>query len=139
LEIRAEEFGNSKGLSADRFAFHAYFVPYLSAVQLFRSCRSDSVDTSSWACSTEVLVEKSKKTSNLGHLPIFSILFPRPRKEDAITPPLVNEPCILEQSSAPAKDVPVQLTDTTGSSDLELLFEYFESEQPQLRRPLYDK
>jgi hypothetical protein len=30
-------------------------------------------------------------------------------------------------------------TDTTGSSDLELLFEYFECEQPQQRRPLYER
>ncbi|XP_062026230.1 uncharacterized protein LOC133742563 isoform X1 [Rosa rugosa] len=98
LEIRAEEFGNSKGLGADRCAFHAYFAPYLSAIQLFRSCRSDSV------C-------------------------------NAVS---INELCISKQSSAPANN-PVQLTDTTRSSDLELLFEYFESEQPQQRQPLYDK
>ncbi|KAL6181337.1 hypothetical protein ACLB2K_047992 [Fragaria x ananassa] len=78
LEIRAEELG-SKGLGADRGAFHAYFVPYFSGIQLFRSCKSDSV-----------------------------------------------------QTSAPSNDA-------IQTSDLELLFEYFESEQPQQRQPLYDK
>ncbi|ONI09483.1 hypothetical protein PRUPE_5G240600 [Prunus persica] len=146
LEIRAEEFGNSKRLGADHFAFRAYFVPYLSGIQLFRNGRStDSVDInnrlhSSQELSTCRISKTPKKSSSIGSLPIFSVLFPHPdHKEHAVTPPLVNQLCISEQSSASAKDVSAQLADTTGSSDLELLFEYFESEQPQERRPLYDK
>ncbi|CAB4281587.1 unnamed protein product [Prunus armeniaca] len=105
LEIRAEEFGNSKRLGADHFAFRAYFVPYLSGIQLFRNGRStDSVDINNRLRSSQEL-----------------------------------STCRIKQSSAAAKDVSAQLADTTGSSDLELLFEYFESEQPQERRPLYDK
>ncbi|BBH04226.1 Protein of unknown function D [Prunus dulcis] len=146
LEIRAEEFGNSERLGADHFAFRAYFVPYLSGIQLFRNGRStDSVDInnrlhSSQELSTCRISKTPKKSSSIGSLPIFSVLFPHPdHKEHAVTPPLVNQLCISEQSSASAKDVSAQLADTTGSSDLELLFEYFESEQPQERRPLYDK
>ncbi|KAH0976108.1 hypothetical protein GBA52_018007 [Prunus armeniaca] len=87
LEIRAEEFGNSKRLGADHFAFRAYFVPYLSGIQLFRNGRStDSVDINNRLHSSQEL-----------------------------------STCRIR------------------SSDLELLFEYFESEQPQERRPLYDK
>ncbi|ONI09481.1 hypothetical protein PRUPE_5G240600 [Prunus persica] len=115
LEIRAEEFGNSKRLGADHFAFRAYFVPYLSGIQLFRNGRStDSVDINNRLHSSQELSTcRISKT---------------PKKSSSI-----------EQSSASAKDVSAQLADTTGSSDLELLFEYFESEQPQERRPLYDK
>lgn len=146
LEIRAEEFGNSKRLGADHFAFRAYFVPYLSGIQLFRNGRStDSVDInnrlhSSQELSTCRISKTPKKSYSIGSLPIFSVLFPQPdHKEHAVTPPLVNQLCISEQSSASAKDVSAQLADTTGSGDLELLFEYFELEQPQERRPLYDK
>ncbi|PQQ03469.1 hypothetical protein Pyn_26875 [Prunus yedoensis var. nudiflora] len=104
-----------KRLGADHFAFRAYFVPYLSGIQLFRNGGStDSVDINNRLHSSQELSTcRISKT---------------PKKSSSI-----------EQSSASAKDVSAQLADTTGSSDLELLFEYFESEQPQERRPLYDK
>ncbi|XP_050376051.1 uncharacterized protein LOC126793543 [Argentina anserina] len=132
LEIRTEDFRNSKGVGADRCAFHAYFVPYLSAIQLFQRGRSDAV------CSTEVLGVKSENLSNLVHLPINSISFPLPGKENQVGKSLVHELCISQQSSAPANDS-IQITSAMGSSDLDLLFEYFESQQPQQRQPLYDK
>lgn len=145
LEIRAEDFENSKRLGVDRFAFSAYFVPFLSAIQLFRNCRSYSVDTSKdipsfevpEACETSATSEKS---SNVDRLPIFSVLFPQPRTKDASGPQLGNQVCGSEQSPASGKDdASVQSVDMTCSSDFELLFEYFESEQPQQRRPLYEK
>ncbi|RXH96682.1 hypothetical protein DVH24_009186 [Malus domestica] len=145
LEIRAEELGNSKRLGADCFAFRAYFVPYLSGIQLFKNGNADYVDTNTWfrvsdASSSSPDTETSKKSSSIGSMPIFSVLLPQSdHKEDAITQPLVNQFCISEQSSASAKDASVRLTDTTGTGDLELLFEYFESEQPHERRPLYNK
>jgi hypothetical protein len=145
LEIRAKDFENSKRLGVDRFAFCAYFVPFLSAVQLFRNCRSYPVDTSKdipsfegpEACETS---ETSEKSSDVDRLPIFSVLFPQPRSKDASGPQLGNQVCGSEQSPASGKnDASVQSVDMTCSSDFELLFEYFESEQPQQRRPLYEK
>lgn len=145
LEIRAEDFDNSKRLGVDGFAFRAYFVPFLSAVQLFRDCRSYPVDTSKdipsfkvpEACKTS---ETSEKASNVDHLPIFSVLFPQPRTKDESGPQLGNQVCGSEQSPASGKDdASVQSVDMKCSSDFELLFEYFESEQPQQRRPLYEK
>ncbi|KAL6178295.1 hypothetical protein ACLB2K_049813 [Fragaria x ananassa] len=143
LEIRGEELGNSKRLGADRFAFHAYFVPYLSGIQLFKNGRSTGAgDINNGLHSDEVLDscrngERSRKSSSIGSLSIYSLLFSQPDcKEDAITPPLVHELAIPE---AFAKDVLVQSADTKDFSDIELLLEYFEYEQPQQRRPLYDK
>ncbi|XP_061988168.1 uncharacterized protein LOC133706647 isoform X2 [Rosa rugosa] len=143
LEIRAEEPGSPKRLGADRLAFRAYFVPYLSGIQLFRNGRSTGTrDIDNRLHNHQVLSacwsgEISRKSSSIGSLPIYSLLFSHlDCKEDAVIPPLVNELGIRE---AFAKDVTVQSADTTGFSDLELLLEYFEYEQPQQRRPLYDK
>jgi hypothetical protein len=145
LEIRAEDFDNSKRLGVDGFAFRAYFVPFLSAVQLFRDRRSYPADTSKDIPSFEVpeackTSETSEKSSNLDHLPIFSVLFPQPRTKDESGPQFGNQVCGSEQSPASGKDdASVQSIDMKCSSDFELLFEYFESEQPQQRRPLYEK
>ncbi|XP_061996374.1 uncharacterized protein LOC133714294 [Rosa rugosa] len=143
LEIRAEEPGSPKKLGADRLAFRAYFVPYLSGIQLFRNGRSTGTgDIDNRLHNHQVLSacwsgEISRKSSSIGSLPIYSLLFSHlDCKEDAVIPPLVNELGIPE---AFAKDAPVQSADTTGFSDLEQLLEYFEYEQPQQRRPLYDK
>ena len=144
LEIRAEDHENSKRMGVDCFAFRAYFVPFLSAVQLFRTHKNHPIDTSKEIPSFDVLEacetsETSEKSSNVGHLPIFSVLFPQPRTKDTSGLPLVNQMCGSEQSPNSDKDVTVQSADMTCSRDFELLFEYFESEQPQQRRPLYEK
>ncbi|KAI7985160.1 hypothetical protein LOK49_LG14G00012 [Camellia lanceoleosa] len=79
LEVRAEDFENSKRLGIDRIAFRAYFVPFLSAVQLFRNCKSYLLDSSSRIPGTEAckLDRSSENSSNIGSLPIFSVLVPR--------------------------------------------------------------
>ncbi|XP_050375929.1 uncharacterized protein LOC126793447 [Argentina anserina] len=140
LEVRAEELGNSKRLGADCFTFRAYFVPYLSGIQLFRNGRStDTGDINNGLHSHEVSSaswsdDKPSKSSSIDSLPIYPLLFSQlDCKENAITPPLDSLP------EAFAKDVPVRSADTTDFCDLELLLEYFEYEQPQQRRPLYDK
>ncbi|MED6143217.1 hypothetical protein PIB30_004305 [Stylosanthes scabra] len=82
LEIRVQDHENSKKLGGDgNSMFRAYFVPSLSAVQLFKN--------------------HEKQLAN---------------SDDEF--PFFNSTCY---------------------SDLELLYEYFELEQPQQRRPLYDK
>ncbi|XP_030937988.1 uncharacterized protein LOC115963201 [Quercus lobata] len=139
LEIRAEDHENMKRLGVDCFAFCAYFVPYLSAVQLFRNHKNHPIDTSKKkpcidvqeACETSETLEKPS---------IFSVLFPRPRTKDTGDLLLVNQVHGSEQSPASDEDDDtVQSVDMTCSRDLEPLFEYFESEQPQQRLPLYEK
>ncbi|CAA6673401.1 unnamed protein product [Spirodela intermedia] len=76
----------------DRSNFRAYFVPYLSAVQLIGRSSSGG-------------------SPQVGHSPIFSVLLPSPRKK----------------ATDPAVD------------SCNVLFEYFESDPPQLRPPLYQK
>ncbi|GLT77793.1 hypothetical protein SLA2020_493510 [Shorea laevis] len=148
LEIRVEDFKNTKRLGVDRFAFRAYFVPFLSAVQLFRNCESHSMNndnlvSSPWvseSCETSSMLGNS---SNVKELPIFSEHFPKPHTSDTSALPFFHRLDNVdksEQSSVSTNDeLSVEAVDMTCSNKLELLFEYFESEQPQQRRPLYDK
>ncbi|KAF3438404.1 hypothetical protein FNV43_RR21166 [Rhamnella rubrinervis] len=140
LEIKAEDYDNSKKLGADRSSFCAYFVPFLSAIQLFRKCKNYSGDTSDGVSCSEVLdtvgVAETSEKSTTGHRSIYSLLFPKPKKEFESIPPLANQVCNSELSSGSAE---LQMVEKTFSSDVELVFEYFESEQPQQRQPLYEK
>ncbi|XP_057514397.1 uncharacterized protein LOC130796123 isoform X2 [Actinidia eriantha] len=146
LEVRAEDYGNSKRLGIDRVAFRAYFVPFLSAVQLFRNCKTPS-DGSSKTPSTEAIEameackchKKPQNSSISGHLQIFPVLLPQSRIEDtsSLSPkkcvccPVMSSVCIKGNET-------LQSGDSASSDDLELLFEYFEVEQPQQRRPLFE-
>ena len=96
LEIKAWDYENPKTVP-----FRAYFVPSLSAVQLFKNHKSF----------------RNCKISEAGEMIDYS--------EDSFTVPI--------------NDALNQCTNSTFSSDLELLFEYFECEQPQQRRPLYER
>ena len=120
LEVRAEECENSNSGGFDHFSFHGYFVPFLSAVQLFKNHSSQPINNKNTALDHEISdtykASESSENSNVGRLPIFSLLIPQPR------------------TTAVAQSV-----DLTCSDGAELLFEYFESEQPQQRRPLYEK
>ncbi|XP_034899011.1 uncharacterized protein [Populus alba] len=120
LEVRAEECENSNSGGFDHFSFHGYFVPFLSAVQLSKNHSSQPINNKNSAHDHEISdtykASVSSENSNVGHLPIFSLLIPQPR------------------TTAVAQSV-----DLTCSDGAELRFEYFESEQPQQRRPLYEK
>ncbi|WVZ14403.1 hypothetical protein V8G54_011969 [Vigna mungo] len=128
LEISAQDHENSKrqGGVGD-FPFRAYFVPSLSAVQLFKnhenqcgnSCDKLSDCEVSEACQ---MIDISENSSTAIQHSIFSALFPQPRNQDAS----------IETSKETASI-------SNRSGDLELLFEYFEFEQPQQRQPLYEK
>ncbi|XP_057994697.1 uncharacterized protein LOC110655308 isoform X2 [Hevea brasiliensis] len=119
LEIKAEDY-NSRRLGFDHLTFYAYFVPYLSAVQLFKSHASQHMRNSDKVPSPGLVqtceISESSDNCNIGQLPIFSLLVPQRRTRDAS-----------------------ESVDMTWPSDIELLFEYFESDQPQRRLPLYEK
>ncbi|KAF8407453.1 hypothetical protein HHK36_006586 [Tetracentron sinense] len=143
LEVRAEDYQNSKRVGIDRYAFCAYFVPFLSAVQLFGNRKSHCRNNGNGIPSTEFIkaceMDEASENSKIGHLPMFSILVPQPQREDTKRSP-VNLLCSSVPSSASGKDeLSNHSLGTAGSDDSELLFEYFESEQPQQRRPLFEK
>ncbi|XP_050917452.1 uncharacterized protein LOC127132538 isoform X1 [Lathyrus oleraceus] len=101
LEIRAWDYENPKTFGGvDHFPFRAYFVPSLSAIQLFKNRENRCVKSNASFPNCKV-------------------------SEDSFTTP-------INDGSNP-------YTDSTSSGDLELLFEYFECEQPQQRRPLYER
>lgn len=143
LEIRAVDYEQTNRLGVDRFSFRAYFVPFLSAVQLFKNRKSHSSSNghgfpTSGVFGTCETGQKLQSSANIGHLPIFSMLFPQPHTSGASSLPPVKELGKSEWSSVSDKEG-MSVPSVENSNDLELLFEYFESEQPRQRRPLYEK
>ncbi|KAE8702319.1 Kunitz family trypsin and protease inhibitor protein [Hibiscus syriacus] len=124
LEIRAEDYGNKKRLGIDQVEFCAYFVPFLSAVQLFKNSKTHSTTGVSEACDTD---STSTNSTNVGQLPILSAVVPQPQYTEPSSQSQVND----VRSAVYPKDV--------KSVDMELVFEYFESEKPHQRRTLYEK
>ncbi|XP_058097904.1 uncharacterized protein LOC131242936 [Magnolia sinica] len=139
LEVKAEEYRNPKRLDSDRFGFCAYFVPFLSAVQLFGRSRCFTCTSN---CMLDAAVNTtSENTSDLGDLPILSLLLPRPRREEGAGSSLPGHSSrTSDPSGASGQDEFCNHSVTCACPrDSELLFEYFESEQPHHRRPLFEK
>ncbi|VAI81967.1 unnamed protein product [Triticum turgidum subsp. durum] len=114
LEVKAQDLRRSKGLWNSRYQFNAYFVPYLSAVQLFRQPKrtvdKDEADMGA----------RSKTSPCMSSLPILAKLLPQESNK---------------RNSSPAfRDKDDQQLEAT-----ELIFEFFESEQPFWRRQLFDR
>ncbi|TYI46439.1 hypothetical protein E1A91_D13G107400v1 [Gossypium mustelinum] len=145
LEIRAEDYKNPKRLGIDQFAFRAYFIPYLSAVQLFRNSKSHSTQNNTRISSPGVSVTSdisstSRNSTNCGPIPIFSALVPQPHTAEPSSQLQVDDVFRSEPSPVSLEDMlPVKSVDISQSDCLELAFEYFESEQPQQRRALNEK
>ncbi|KAE8720773.1 Kunitz family trypsin and protease inhibitor protein [Hibiscus syriacus] len=144
LEIRAEDHKNPERLGIDQSAFHAYFVPYLSAVQLFRNSTNNSTQNNTRISYPGISGDSdtcsiSRNSATVGHRSIFSVLVPQPCTAEPSNQLQVNDVVRSEPSSVCPEDVlPVKSVDITRSVCLELAFEYFESEQPQQRRTLYE-
>ncbi|GMI63464.1 hypothetical protein HRI_000015700 [Hibiscus trionum] len=145
LEIRAEDHKNPKRLGIDQLPFRAYFVPYLSAVQLFKNSKNSSTQNNTRISSPGVSEDSdtcstSRNSATFGHHPIFSVLVPQPRTAEPSNQLQVNDVVRSEPPAVSPEDVlSVKSVDITQSDCLELAFEYFESEQPQQRRALYEK
>ncbi|XP_068640186.1 uncharacterized protein [Aristolochia californica] len=130
LEVKAVDFQNSKRLGAHHFEFRAYFVPFLSAVQLFGKRRSGiSNNKVAESCAVDTTEEDPPKPS---FPPILAMLVPQPCKED--------DPRSIPSTSG-FSDSDSSFACRSGAlfDEAELLFEYFESEQPQQRQPLFEK
>ncbi|KAK7270703.1 hypothetical protein RJT34_26060 [Clitoria ternatea] len=135
LEIRARDENPKRQGDGGGFPFRAYFVPSLSAVQLFKNRENQCVDSNelpnceaSEACEVNDVSENSPTASQHS---IFSVLFPQPHNQDAsIQTP--KKTASINNASNPS-------INSMHSGDLELLLEYFELDQPQQRPPLYEK
>lgn len=103
LQVEAEEHTTS------HLKFSAYFVPSLSAVQLFKDNGTQGSPTGDFHARFALLVPKPSVVSS-GSL----------QKKD-----------VVSTSECSDTDPPIE-------SD-ELLFEYFEHEQPQSRKPFFEK
>ncbi|KAK9106332.1 hypothetical protein Syun_022343 [Stephania yunnanensis] len=115
LEVKVEDIPNSKRMDSAISEFRAYFVPYLSAVQLFgRGCSMSS-------CTV---------------IPVRDVLIPL--ENQALRPQ--NSPCTSELSPASGQEwYSSPSLRTTCFDESQLLFEFFESGRPQHRPPLFEK
>ncbi|KAI3922884.1 hypothetical protein MKW98_007015, partial [Papaver atlanticum] len=126
LEIKTEDYLTSK--------FSAYYVPSLSAVQLFGNSRSTS-DCSRGFSRAEApkAVGESKYDADLVK---SSGLLPQSRGANALAKDF-NSPC--SSSSVYGEDELIDRSLGVTPLESELLFEYYELEQPFHRPPLFDK
>ncbi|ONK64162.1 uncharacterized protein A4U43_C07F22740 [Asparagus officinalis] len=119
------------GLEVKAAEFRAYFVPYLSAIQLFRQSTCSYTSSSRELMVSSEVDKTSRSSSNVSSLPILCKLLPQPRKE--------VDSCLLESASSPISEFSKQSAESTNLIDEELIFEYFEHAQPPQRRPLFEK
>ncbi|KAL6603407.1 hypothetical protein ACP70R_043768 [Stipagrostis hirtigluma subsp. patula] len=118
LEVKAQDFRRSKGFWDSNCQITTYFVPYLSAVQLFREPKRNnggSIDKK--AIDMDMTCETYPC---LNVPPIFAKLLP-------------------PESNPRIKQSTLHTEDDEQLASGELIFEFFESEQPYWRRQLFDK
>ena len=125
LEVPSEDFSYTKRSGFHHLAFRAYFVPSLSAIQLFKKPKSHAADKddrvpNSGTSRPFETGKTSTNSSNFVHLPILST-------------------CILLRHCTLNSRVPSLPVHAKVAEDPELIFQYLESDLPQLRRPLHEK
>ncbi|KAJ1266745.1 hypothetical protein BS78_07G001400 [Paspalum vaginatum] len=116
LEVKALGDLSSKVSCSSSSGFFAYFVPYLSAVQLFGWSRRNNMDHSVDVQGRELLKASNTAHSFISH-PVHAKVH-KPHEESYAS--------LLESSFAVVDHG-------------ELMFEYFETEQPSFRPPLFEK
>ncbi|KAF8369893.1 hypothetical protein HHK36_032087 [Tetracentron sinense] len=148
LEVEAEDSQNEKGLCTDSVSFRAHFVPFLSAVQLFGHPNVTNPSRSTGNLSPEVPDYGGTEPCSSPSMTSSDIPCPEAVKTNlqvdeirvSISLDLVGEPVSSSNiSPSDGKDSPSSTSVPACSDDIELIFEFFEYEQPQLRKPLYDK
>ncbi|XP_008679494.1 uncharacterized protein [Zea mays] len=115
LEVKALSNLSSKTSSSSSSEFFAYFVPYLSAIQLFGLSRNN-MHHSFGVQGRELLISSNTASSMSSH------------------PVHAKAHTLLEESNACLPESSLVVEDPG-----ELIFEYFETEQPSLRPPLFEK
>ncbi|KAF3794969.1 hypothetical protein EJ110_NYTH04677, partial [Nymphaea thermarum] len=149
LKVKVEDFQNSRRQGAKVNESCAYFLPLLSAVQLFGYSRGSSSSDSQISSTEPTDIHKDEESTSLTklwRLPILSMLLPKPLKtaaadDDEVLP---TWPQCMNKSSASnyceGPNIFGKKESCAACSDgSELLFEYFESGRPQQRKPLFEK
>ncbi|CAN4100582.1 unnamed protein product [Withania somnifera] len=143
LQVKAEEHTSSQ---QHHLKFSAYFVPFLSSVQLFNYYRTYTIykdnETPGSIDVGDSGINKIAGSSPIVDLhTVFPILVPKPRVENASS---LQKRNVVSDSTASSDcrdtDLNYPPVESMLSDDsVELLFEYFEYEQPQNRKPLFVK
>ncbi|XP_029122550.1 uncharacterized protein [Elaeis guineensis] len=141
LEIKAEEPQNTKGLETNVVSFHAHFVPYLSAVQLFVHSQHPSTGGSPANKTSDVSQKGETEPCALSSL-----------SQNQLCPELAEQTFVSDLFHSRERDMkPFHMAtsdrdDSCNSlyassfpDDSEVVFEYFEKEPPQQRKPFYTK
>ena len=115
LEVKALNDLSSKTSCGSSSEFFAYFVPYISAIQLFGWSRNNT--DHSFSIQGKELLKSSNTASSLSSHPVHAKVHNSYDESNA---------CLSESSSV-----------VEGHG--ELMFEYFETEQPSFRPPLFEK
>lgn len=149
LEVKAEDSQNLNGLHIDSISFHAHFVPFLSAVQLFGYRHLPEYSGKSREHTNLEMQDKGEVGS---HVSFLKTLFLKQyseavevnrNSEEDIEPARnfvsVEEPVSSSKVSPCNESDSLNLDSLPAFFDTELVFEFFESEQPQHRKPLHDK
>lgn len=130
LEVKARDLEHSARLGIDRDLFRAYFVPFLSGMQLYGFSTASSTNCMGVQNSAEMV-----RNAMYGNLPILSTLLPKPTIADDST---VSE--YLGPSSDLCTHCEKHVCNCDATSEnIYLLFEFFECEQPHQRRPMFEK
>ncbi|KAL5993453.1 hypothetical protein ACLOJK_014378 [Asimina triloba] len=134
LEVRADDYYNSKRSGSNQLGFCAYFVPFLSAVQLFghsgdSTCTSHAMP----GCDVVKVCDRDAFSENM--------CLPQPSREGSRSTSF-NVCSVHDSQTSPSSCQAGACCPSNCSAcpcDPDLLFEYFESEQPQQRQPLFEK
>ncbi|KAI9178076.1 hypothetical protein LWI28_022446 [Acer negundo] len=108
LKVKTGDSQNLKGKLTESMSSHAYFVPYLSAIQLFGY---------------------SNLSNSHGLVKYSAVNFDSVEKPDISSKVL---PCNADRFGS-------FISSPVCSSNRELVFQFFESADPHLRKPLYNK
>lgn len=139
LKVTMGDLQKERRFYADTVSFHAHFVPLLSAVQLF-GFQNLSSSIQSQRSTVEINGEGTKSQPSLSDHPIFmSCLKASLMHKTAVD--TVNPQAINHTSHVDIADgkVPPSAAHPASLGNADLIFEFFESEQPQRRAPLYNK
>uniref|UniRef100_A0A7N0TGG0 Uncharacterized protein n=2 Tax=Kalanchoe fedtschenkoi TaxID=63787 RepID=A0A7N0TGG0_KALFE len=115
LEVREDKCNDPAKSGNHEFGLRAYFVPYLSAVQLFRK----------------------SKIGYVNGLECLPLGIPHPCTDTASSS-VPDQSCSSQPCGESTENDTIAYSAASRES-YELIFEYFESEQPRRRQPLFEK
>lgn len=148
LEVKAEDFQCSKRFGIEQNLFRAYFVPSLSGIQLFhfsdtsQSCCKGAKISASQEKNEEMESAKDFHLPQYGNLHIDTLraLLPKPSAAKETSAPVrLSTMDGYNLSSFDRKHSCSTWPEDSTDGNLEILFEYYESELPHKRKPIPEK